>query len=110
MRQIDTYISEKLILNKNSKPEKVKRKKVSFNMLYKALKNTGEVDLSLIFGESTLPEDNEGREIKSLWVDDKEIYYSYYSKIAGYDCEKVFYINLLSDDELLHIYDYLLEF
>lgn len=114
MENIKSYIIEKLKLNKNTKPDKTP-KKISYTKFLKALKNCGETDLGLIFGEGTLPTDHKDREILSIWVVKDHsmgdvIYYSYYSKEAGYDCEGILNYDWFTEDEKQWIYDYIMEF
>lgn len=114
MENIKSYIIEKLKLNKNTKPDKT-TKKISYINFLKALKNCGEIELGLIFGEGTLPTDHKDREILSIWVVKDHsmgdvIYYSYYSKEAGYDCEGILNYDWFTEDEKQWIYDYIMEF
>ena len=123
MENIKSYIIEKLKLNKNTKPDKT-TKKISYTNFLKALKNCGEIELGLIFGEGTLPTDHKDREILSIWVVNDHtswvvndhtlggdtIYYSYYSKEAGYDCEGILNYDWFTEDEKQWIYNYIMEF
>ncbi len=113
MKQLNTYIIEKLKINKDSKINKSKHKNVTENMFRRALNNFGEVDLTQLYDEEDLPtiEDyDETRAVKSLYPLDKgTIYYAYFNKVKGYDCESVFPWGRMNEDDINYIYDYILE-
>ena len=103
MKNINNYISEKLIINKDTKIDK----NVSYEDFLKALEKTGEIDLKLIFKRYEMPLDNKDREILSIWVVDHTLNYSYYNKGVGYDCEAILIFNWLDEEEKRRIYQYL---
>ena len=113
MKQLNIYIIEKLKINKDSKIKSTKHKKVSENMFIKALKNFGEIDLTQIYNDEDLPtiEDfDETRAVKSLFLlDNNTIYYAYFNKSKGYDCESLFPWGRMDEDVINYIYDYMLE-
>ena len=113
MKQLNIYIIEKLKINKDSKIKKTKHKNVTENMFRRALNNFGEVDLTQLYDEEDLPtiEDyDETRAVKSLYPLDKgTIYYAYFNKVKGYDCESLFPWGRMNEDDINYIYDYMLE-
>ena len=112
MKQLNICIIEKLRIDKDSKLNKSKHRNISENMFRRALYNFGEVDLTKLYDEKDLPtiEDyNETRAVKSLYPFDRQtIYYAYFNKVKGYDCESSFPWGKMNEDDINYIYNYML--
>lgn len=117
MKELKSYILEKLVINKDSKVIKTRKrpKWISYNSFRSAIKKYGEVNLADIYRD---PEDypkvlryTNGKtlavSIKSLYIVQNDVYYSYYNVDKKSDYEGALEYEELSNKDKELIYDYI---
>ena len=104
MKNLNTYIIEKLKITKDSK---IVYNKWSENKLRKSLKRSGEIYLNLVFDYEI--KDDKGNKIISLYMEGNNIMASFKDneKNIEYEYEIYDFSDLLTNDECQELYNYL---
>jgi len=107
MKNLNSYISEKLKIDKNTTLSDDYLPSVE--EFFDALEGSGEIEMSDVFDKKDIPYDEKNRDILSIYVTDDTMYYSYQDPSVSYDCESELDLDVFTDKQLIKIYKYMQE-